>query len=132
MNLSLLIDAIPSLAHFNDTRCTAGGVCATDPLLFTCELNEIILLKVVLPTGDHESISLGDTAASVALPAGFTAVALTIHVLEINESERNISLTLSIASASLLNCSVITCDDTQGNEMVAGCPVRGKSEQKLS
>ena len=117
------------MAHFNDLRCTSGSVCATDPLLFTCELNGVILLRVVLPTGDYEHISLGDTAADVhLLPAGFSAESL--HITKINDDIKNISLTLSIANASLLNCSEIICDDTtQTNVVMAGCPVHGKSEQ---
>ena len=126
----LLIDATPSLvAHFNDSRCTSGSVCATDPLIFTCELNGVILLRVILPTGYQEVLSLEDTAADVGgLPAGFSAESL--YITEINDDIRNISLTLSIANASLLNCGEIICDDTtQTNVVMAGCPVHGKSEQ---
>ena len=65
-------DATPSaVASFSDTRCTAGGVCPNDPLVFTCKVNESILLQVILPTGDQEVVSIGDTASDVALPAGY-------------------------------------------------------------
>ena len=95
-----------------------------EPLLFTCEVNGAALLRVTLPTGDQESISIGDTAADVALPAGFTAVALDIT--EVDESTRNFKLTLSIDSASLLNSDEITCDDSMGKEAKAKCPVIGE------
>ena len=67
---------------------TAGGVKPSQPLLFTCEVHGIALLRVVLPTGDQEIISIGDTTADVALPAGFTAV--FVNITEIDESTRNI------------------------------------------
>ena len=54
----------------------------------------------MLPTGDQEIISVGDTAADVALPVGFDAVSLDI---ESDEYTRNFTLTLSIDSAYLLN-----------------------------
>ena len=115
---------------FNDSRCAAGGVCSTDSVFITCELKEVVLIRVVLPTGDQEIISVGDTAAGVDLPAGFTAVSLVIT--EIDDSTRNFNLTLSIANASLLNGGNITCDDTTPrNIAMAGCPVRGKSQQNI-
>ena len=94
----------------------------TDPLLFACELHEVVLLQVVLPTGDVEYISIGDTAADVALPAGFTAVSLDI--LQLNSSTRNIFLTLSIANASLLDGGEIRCyDSTRKKAVMAGCRI---------
>ena len=131
MHVSLLIDAAPSfMAYFNDSRCTAGGVCATDPLFFTCKLNEIAVLQVVFPTGEAEFISLGDTAVHVAFPAGVTAVVL--NITETSADRRNIALTLYITNASILDCGEIRCDDTTGKSVVmAGCPVRGKSEQRI-
>ena len=68
------------------------------------------MLRVVLPTGYQEIISVGDTAADVVLPAGFTTV--FFDIMEIDESTRNFTLTLSIDSASLLNGGEIKCDDT--------------------
>ena len=97
----------------------------SEPLLFTCEVNGAALLRVVLPTGDHAVISVGDTAADVALPAGFTVVSLDIN--EIDGSTRNFNLTLSIDSASLLNGGEIKCDDTTSrNEAKAKCPIIGE------
>ena len=125
--ISLHPDATPSsVASFNDSRCSADGVCSTDPLLFTCELKEVRLLRVILPTGDQEIISLGDSAADVALPGGFQAVFL--NVSPIDDAIRNIFLTLSIANASLLRGGEITCDNTVEGVM-AGCPLVGKSQQ---
>ena len=74
----------------------------------------------MLPTGDQEIISLGDTAADVHLPPGFTAVSLDIT--EIDDSSRNFYLTLSIESALHLKSGNITCDDTTTEkEAEAGC-----------
>ena len=102
----------------------------SEPLLFTCEVNGAALLRVVLPTGDHEVISVGDTAADIVLPAGFTAVSLDI--IEIDESTRNFNLILSIDSASLLNGGEIKCDDTTSrNEAKAKCPVIGELSSHL-
>ena len=121
-------DAAPSsMASFNDSRCVAGGVCPTDPLLFTCELNGVFLLRVMLPNGVQENIAVGDTAATIALLAGFTAEVLNITI--INDDTKNISLTLSIAHASLLDGGEMRCDDTIHVMVMAGCPLLGKSQQ---
>ena len=115
------------MARFNDSRCEAGGVCPTDPLLFTCALIRVHILRVILPTGVHDIISLGDTLASIDLPAGLTAVFL--NITETNDFKRNIVLKLSIASASLLEGGELRCDDTVGNGVMAGCPLRSKPQQ---
>ena len=110
------------MANFINEACTTDGVKPTDSLLFTCEIYGVILLRVLLPTGVQEIISVGDTAADVALPAGFTAVSL--DVTEIVEDTRNFILTLSIDSALHLNGGNITCDDTTpGKAVEAGCPI---------
>ena len=97
----------------------------SEPLLFTCEVYKTALLRVVFPTGDQETVSVGDTAADVALPAGFTAV--SVNITEIDESTRNIKLTLSIDSASRLNGGEIKCDDTTSRkETKAKCPIIGE------
>ena len=111
------------MASFNDSRCAAGGVCSSDPLLFTCELSDVFVLRVVFPTGYKEHISVGDTVADVALPDGYTAVSLDI--LGVDSSTRKISLTLSIKNSSLLNGGQIRCNDTIKNVVMAGCPLRG-------
>ena len=73
----------------------------------------------MLPTGDSERMSLGDTVADVALPAGFTAVSLDIS--ESHSFTRNIFLTLSVANATLLDGGEIICDDTWRTAVMAGC-----------
>ena len=103
---------------------------STDPLIFTCELSYAVVLRVVLPNNEshnyHESVSIGDTYESVNLSAGFTAVSLNIS--QNDAYTRNISLELSITNASFLNGGEIKCDDTTStNEVMAGCPVCGKS-----
>ena len=113
------------MANFSDARCTAGGVCPSDPLIFTCEVNDTFGLRVTLPTGKREIISIGDTTDHVALPAGFTADSLVIITLN-NYTSRNFSLTLSIENASLLNGGQISCDDITQNMAKAGCPLAGE------
>ena len=56
------------MANFSNEDCGTDGVKPFEPLLFTCEVNGVVLLRVVLPTGDQEMISVGDTAADVMLP----------------------------------------------------------------
>ena len=99
-------------------------MCPNDPLVFTCEVNDAQLLRVILPTGEHESVSIGDSANDIALPAGFTADSLVIT--PVDDFTRDISLTLSIEKASLLNGGQITCDNTVTKAM-AGCPLAGES-----
>ena len=129
--VSLHAGVSPSaVASFNDTRCASGGVCSTDPLFFTCGLKEVAVLRVLLPTGYKEVISLADTTDQVALPAGFMAVSLSISILD--TSRRNIFVKISIANASLLDGGEIVCDDTTGNNVTAGCPLlNGKSQQRI-
>ena len=104
--------------------CAAGGVRPSDSLLFMCKIYEAVLLRIVLPSGDQEIISLGDTAADVVLPHGFTAVSL--NITEIDGHRRNLSLTLSIDNASQLDGGEIKCDNTTSlKEAVARCPIIG-------
>ena len=102
---------------------------STDPLLFTCELYNVFALRVVFPNGQIETVSVNDKSLHRRLPAGFSHVSLSINTSMINEWERNISLTLSVANASLLDGRGIVCDDTSRlplNNMTAGCRVCGK------
>ena len=108
------------MANFQNKACTSGGVSLYDPLFFTCNIYGAFFLRVVLPTGDQEYVSLGDTAATVSLPRGFTAVSLI--VTEIDELRRNFHLTLFINSAYHLNGGEIKCDSiTTKNVAKAGC-----------
>ena len=111
-----------AVAKFSNEACTTGGVKPTEPLLFTCEVYESTFLRINLPNGHQELITVGDTVADVNLPAGFTAESSNITV--INESLRNLSLTLFITNASLLNDGEILCDDsTPMKRAVVGCPI---------
>ena len=117
------------MASFNDERCTKSCVKSTDPLLFTCELSNVLGLRVILPNGVQEVISRGNSVnnpETVVLSDGFIAVSLNIMSV-MDKIERNVSLTLSIANASLLDGGKIICDDTTPrNKVMAGCPVCGK------
>ena len=98
---------------------------STEPLSFTCELINVFVLRIVLPNGDRELISVGDTTSDITLPDGFSAESLNIVVID--GSTRNFFLKLSIANASLLNGGEIVCDDTTSkNKVMAGCPVCGE------
>ena len=113
------------MASFTNEACAMGGVKPTEPLLFTCEVNGVILLRVLLPTGEQENVTVGDTADDIFLPTGFTAVFL--NITEIEGTTRNINLIISIANASLLGGGEITCDDTTSkNRANASCPIIGK------
>ena len=101
---------------------------STDPLSFTCELSNVIGVRVVLPNDVHEHISIGDDSdihKFVTLSAGFKPV--SVNITEMENFTRHYSLTFSIAHASLLDGREIMCDDTIWNKKVtAGCPVCGK------
>ena len=117
------------MAHFINEACVNGGVKPSEPLLFTCEVNEVMLLRVVLPSGDQEIISIGDSVANVALPSGFTAVSLDITVID--NSKRNFNLTLSIDSATLLEGGEIRCDNTTTKSITkAGCLINSIGKLK--
>ena len=103
----------------------AGGVCPNDPLLFTCQLKDIIALRIVLPSGIQEVVSLSNTPTDVNLPAGFTVASLGVS--DVNGNSILYKLTISIANASLLDGGEIICDDiTQRKVAVARCPLVGK------
>ena len=112
------------MANFSDARCALGGVCPNDPLVFTCELHDVVLLMLTLPTGYIEIASLGDTADDVSLPDGFTAHSLVVE--EIDLTSRNIALILSILNATLLNGGQIKCGDSVKIVAMAGCPLAGE------
>ena len=115
--------ASSSLTRLDGSKCEDNCVYSTDPLLFTCELNHVSLLRVKFPDGYHEAVGIGDTERSVVLPAGFSAVSLNISK---NRYRSNISLKLLIANASLLDGGEITCDDSSGNNVTAGCRLCGE------
>ena len=110
------------MANFTNEACATGGVKASEPLNFTCQVNGAVFLRVLLPTGDQETIYVGDTAADVDLPPGFTAVSL--NITEIDSSTRNFSLALLIANAFLLNGGYIRCDDSTSQKVAkASCSI---------
>ena len=111
-----------TMAYFTNSLCETGGVQPTDRLLFTCNVDNTVLLRVVLPTGYQEIISIGDSFGDVNLPSGFNAVFLDI--VEIDDSRRNFTLVLSIDKASRLEGGEIICDNTTSqNGVRKGCPI---------
>ena len=119
-----------AVASFSDDRCKTDGVCPSDPLTFTCEINGALSLRVELPNSHDDTVTLKNGPEDVDLPDGFTAV--TLSIIEITDSSRNFTLTLSIAEASLLAGGEIRCDDTTPNNVaMAGCPIMGKSCKQL-
>ena len=100
---------------------------STDPLLFTCELHDVFVLRVMLPNGYVEPVSVNDTSLNRDLPAGFCDVLLSMNTSVVSEFERNFFLTFSIANTSLLDGGEIVCDDTTlKNKVMAGCRECGK------
>ena len=118
--------ASSSLTRLDGSKCEDNCVYSTDPLLFTCELIGVFILRVKFPNGDFEPVGVGDTLQSVAPPAGFSAVSLNILK---NKYTFNITLKLVIVNASLLDGKEIICDDSipeSGNKVTAGCRLCGK------
>ena len=109
-----------AVASFSDGRCDTDGVRSNDPLFFTCELNNVVVLRVVLPNG-FVSVFVHDES-DLVLPAGFTV--MSVEVVGGDPAPRSISLTIAIANASLLAGGEITCDDGVGEIAAsAGCPL---------
>ena len=118
--------ASSSLTRLDGSKCEDNCVYSTDPLLFTCELNGVFLLRVKFPNGYSEPVGDGSTIQSVELPAGFSAVSLNISK---NKYTSNITQKFLIANASLLDGGEIICDDSireSGNNVTAGCRLCGK------
>ena len=110
------------MAKFTNLACIIGGVKHSDPLIFTCKIYRVFFLRVVLPTGDREIITIGDSTADVVLPTGFTAVSLDIT--KIDDVRGNFNVTLSVDSASRLKGGEIRCDDTTSRNVAkAECPL---------
>ena len=113
-----------AVASFSDARCTAGGVCPNDPLVYTCEVNSY-LMRIILPSGVQEVASIGDTESDILFPsAGFNVY--TFNVTPVDIFRRNYTPTLSIENASLLNGGQIICDDTENIVANARCPLIGE------
>ena len=87
-----LLTEVKATANFSN-KCLSGGVKPSETLLFSCEVCTAVL-RVVLPTGDQEIISVGDTAADLTLPTGF--IAISLNITEIDDSTRNFQLMPSI------------------------------------
>ena len=121
----LITHSDAAVASFSDPRCEADGVCPSDPLTFTCEINGAVLLRVVFPDDEQAILSVGSDLDDVVLPDGFAINDLVIREVS---GGRDFVLTFSITSASLLNGGEIRCDDTfDANVAMAGCPILGKS-----
>ena len=110
--------------------CVTGGVKQTDSLLFTCKIYRAFFLRVVLPTGYQEVISVGDTVDDVVLPTGFTAVSL--EITDVDYIRANFKITISTDRASHLAGRGIRCDDTTSYNVVkAACPLGKPGHNKI-
>ena len=110
------------MASFSDGRCEADGVCPNDPLLFTCELSEINVLRLILPGQSPVAYVAGVDPDTVNLHAGITVQSPDIP----DSAPGNFTLALSIENASLLAGNEIICDDgTDNNAAMAACPLLG-------
>ena len=119
------------MASFSDDRCEADGVCSSDPLTFTCEINGANVLRVELPNGDSDFVDDRSDPDEVDLPEGFTADSLVATSVD-NSTNFVLTLTIIISSASLLDGGEIICEDVTDNIVVmAGCPILGKSCSQL-
>ena len=110
------------VANFNDTRCTdSGRVCPTDSLLFTCTANEIILLRVTLPSGFE--LVLSSPATTIGTPDGFSVESnATVNA----DGSFNYILSLSIENAFLLAGRDINVSDDNTITNQYKCPMVGK------
>ena len=120
--------AILAEAGFNDQRCKDGGVCPTDPLLFTCNITDSIGTRVTatFSFGEMGTISLigltNNNVTEGVVPDG-------IHIQSYNvtgTSPYDYILILSITNASLLNGGNVTCDSSIGVTDMARCPITGE------
>ena len=92
-------------------------MCPTDPLLFTCAVNETTSTSITVAFPLDVPIILLSTDVVVGdLPDGVTV----FH----NVINNDYILSLSVETASLLNGGMITCDSgVIGKVDMAGCPV---------
>ena len=114
------------IASFNDTRCGDGGVCSTDPLLFTCNITGSLSTTATVtltPSGDVIQLN-HDNSTQGMIPARYI---LQSTIVSMNGVLNNFILIFSIESASLLNGSDIICNSgLSGGIRMARCPVAGK------
>ena len=100
-------------------------MCPTDPLLFTCEVNEATssTISVAFRSDMLITIFLSSTDIVAGAPDGVTI----FHSATMNNGTNDYILSLSIETASLLNDGMITCDPGMTeNALMAGCPVAGE------
>ena len=116
--------------NFNNPRCREdGGVCPTDPLLFTCVVTGSTAAIIVRINGSVGEIRLmsGNTIQELdgGLPDGFAVQ--SHNVQSTSDTSANYTIVLSIVSASLLNGSLICVSNILGvGDGVAECAVAGK------
>ena len=111
-----------AVANFRNEECKTGEANPSDPLIFTCEIFEAHYLLIMLPTGYEKVITLGTTVDQLDLPPGF--IACLLYITEVDDVNRNFTLSLCIDSASLLKGGNITCiDNTRSKRATVGCPI---------
>ena len=118
--------ALSVRASFNDTRCDGGSVCPTDPLLFTCEVNETT--SSTISVAFHSDMLITIILLSTDMISGVPPDGVTVfHSVTMNNGTNDYILSLSIETASLLNDGMIECNPGDiNNVLVAECPMAGE------
>ena len=101
-------------------------MCPTDPLLFTCEVNETISssIRVAFRSDMLITIILLSTDMIVGVPPDGVTI---FHSVTMNNGTNDYILSLSIETASLLNDGMIECNHGDiSNVLVAECPMAGE------
>ena len=101
-------------------------MCPTDPLLFTCEVNEATSSSISVAFRSDMLITLFLSSTNTVVgdpPAGVTV----FHSVTMNNGTNDYILSLSIETASLLNDGMIECNPGDINDvLVAECPMAGE------
>ena len=109
-----------AVANFRNEECKTGEVNPFDSLYFTCEISEAPYLRIVLPTGQNEVISLRATLNDLRLSPGF--IPCFLRITEVDDLKGNFTLSLCIDYATRLEGGNITCS-TAMKRATVGCPI---------
>ena len=100
-------------------------MCPTDPLLFTCEVNEATSSTISVAFRSDMLITI--FLSSMNIVAGAPDGVTIFHSVTMNNGTNDYILSLSIVTASLLNDGMIECNPGDiNNVLVAECPMAGE------